>query len=154
MAKLREVIKQTRDFESLEQETHLNLLHTTSELSGPFLKFLKQYELSQALYNILRILRGQRGTGLYCSGIGERMVTRVPDITRRVDRLEKMGLVERMRSAEDRRVVLIHITRKGEELLEEINPAMHQLSKKSLGHLTVNEKKELNRLLDKARNPK
>ena len=59
MPNLRTELKQTRAFESLEQETNLNLFRTASELGGPFLRFLKQYDLSLSLYNILRILRGQ-----------------------------------------------------------------------------------------------
>ena len=153
MARLKEAIKQTREFDSLEQETLLNLAYTQSELASPFQQFLREHDLSDTLYNILRILRGQSGGGLFCSGISERMVTRVPDVTRRVDRLEKMGLVVRERSESDRRVVMIHITKEGGALLDELNPHVHELSKRSLGHLTTKEMQELNRLLDKARNP-
>ncbi len=154
MSNLKHDIRQTRPFESLEQETHLNLQRTASELGGPFLKYLKQHGLSLSLYNILRILRGQKGNGLSCSGIAERMVTRDSDITRRIDRLLKMGLVKRVRSEEDRRVVLTSINNKGMNLLEELAEPMSGLDKQSLGHLTIQEKKQLNRLLDKARNPK
>jgi DNA-binding MarR family transcriptional regulator len=154
MSNLRKDIKQTRGFESLEQETHLNLIRTASELGGPFLKFLKQYDLSPSLYNILRILRGQKGEGLSCSGIGERMVSRESDITRLIDRLLKMDLVERVRSLEDRRVVLTNINKKGLALLTKLDAPMLELNKESLKHMTINDKKELNRLLVKARSQK
>ena len=154
MPNLKHEIKQTRPFESLEQETHLNLQRTASELGGPFLKYLKKHGLSLSLYNILRILRGQKGNGLSCSGIADRMVTRDSDITRRIDRLLKMGLANRVRSEEDRRVVLTSINGKGLTLLEELDEPMRELDQRSLGHLTIQEKKQLNRLLEKARNPK
>ncbi len=152
MSNLKHEIQQTRPFESLEQETHLNLQRTASELGSPFLKYLKQHGLSFSLYNILRILRGQKGKGLSCSGIGERMVSRDSDITRLIDRLLKQGLVERTRSEEDRRVVLTSINSLGMKTLKKLDKPMSVLDKESLGHLTIEEKKQLNRLLDKARN--
>jgi DNA-binding MarR family transcriptional regulator len=154
MTNLRDEIKQTRPFASLEQETHLSLHRTASELGGPFQKLLKKHGLSMSLYNILRILRGQKGHGLSCSNIGERMVSRDSDITRLTDRLLKMDLAERNRSTEDRRVVLTNITKKGLNLLENLDEPMCDLEKNTLGHLTDKEMKQLNRLLEKARNPK
>ncbi len=154
MSSLKSELKQTKPFGSLEQETLLNIQRTASELGGPYLKFLKQHGLSASLYNILRILRGQKGNGLSCSGIAERMVTRDSDITRRIDRLLKMGLADRVRSEEDRRVVLTSINSKGMNLLKELDEPMSSLDKQGLGHLTIQEKKQLNRLLGKARNPK
>lgn len=151
MSTLRKEIKQTRPFESLEQETLLNLQRTATDLGSPFLQFLKSHHLSQPLYNILRILRGQKGEGLSCSGIGERLVTRDSDITRLIDRLIGMKLVERTRSTEDRRVVLTRINPKGLKLLAKLDEPMLELHQRSLLHMTIKEKKELNRLLVKAR---
>lgn len=153
MSNLKRAIKQTKPFASLEQETLLNLQRTASDLTSPIAKYLKQHDLSLSLYNILRILRGQKGKGLSCSGIGERMITRDSDITRLIDRLLKMDLVERVRSAEDRRVVLTSISSQGMKLLKKLDGSMTTLDKAGLSHLTIEEKKQLNRLLDKARNP-
>lgn len=152
MSSLKKEIRQDRGFESLEQEVHLNLQRTASELNGPFVRMLKPHRLSLPLYNILRILRGQKGQGLSCSGIGGRMVTRDSDITRLIDRLVKMDLVVRVRSEEDRRVVLTTINERGKALLAELDEPMSALHTAGLGHLTMDEKKELNRLLEKARN--
>jgi DNA-binding MarR family transcriptional regulator len=152
MAALKRELKQTKSFESPEQEAFLNLHRTASFLGGPFMKLLKENSLSQPLYNILRILRGQQGGGLSCSHISERMVTRDPDVTRLVDRLEKSALVKRNRSAVDRRVVEISITRKGLQLLSRLDDPMRALHTETLGHLTRADLKELNRLLVKARN--
>ena len=85
MMSLKNELKQTKSFESPEQEAFLNLQRTLGLLVGPFVKLLKPHGLSIPLYNILRILRGQRGGGLACNRISERMVTRDPDVTRLED---------------------------------------------------------------------
>ncbi len=151
MSRLRKELQQTRPFQSLEQETQLNLLRTAGVLQAPFEQLFKEHQLSEPLYNVLRILRGQDGTGLACSHIGDRMLTRVPDITRLVDRLIKRDLAVRERSADDRRVVLISITKTGLALLAQLDEPLNALHKKSLGHLSAREMKELNKLLVKAR---
>lgn len=153
MAALKSELQQNRDFDSLEQETYLNLQRTAGIVHGPFFKLFKASGLRPSLYNILRILRGQGEQGLACSHIGERMVTRDPDVTRLVDKLLKMGLVQRVRSAADRRVVLISITPRGLELLAELEGPLAELHSQALGHLTPAELEELNRLLVKARHP-
>jgi DNA-binding MarR family transcriptional regulator len=81
------------------------------------------------------------------------MVTREPDVTRLLDRLEKDGLVGRVRSDTDRRVVRISITKAGRSLLAELDEPMRQIHRDSLGHLTRAEIREMNRLLVKARQP-
>ena len=151
MASLKSELKQFRSFESPEQEAFLNLQRTASLLVGPFIKTLKKRGLSMPLYNIMRILRGQQGCGLSCTHISERMVTRDPDVTRLVDRLEKSSLVKRDRSTVDRRVVPISITKKGLNLLARLDVPMRDLHKETLGHLTGADLKNLNRLLVKAR---
>jgi DNA-binding MarR family transcriptional regulator len=153
MASLKSELLQNKDFESLEQETYLNLQRTVGILNGPFLQLFKQNDLRHSLYNILRILRGQKGQGLACSHIAERMVTRDPDVTRLIDKLMKKGLVQRHRSDTDRRVVLISITEEGMNLLDEMDGPVKELHHLALGHMTRAELEELNRLLVKARHP-
>ena len=80
-------------------------------------------------------------------------MTREPDVTRLLDRLEKDGLVERVRSGTDRRVVMISIKAAGLKLLTALDEPMRQIHRDSLGHLTRAEIRELNRLLVKARQP-
>ena len=118
---------------------------------GPTHKLLKQHQLSPPLYNILRILRGIGRDGLPCSQIAERMVTREPDITRLVDRLESAGWVKRDRSTKDRRVVTVTLTTSGKKVVNKIDKPMEELHREILGHLTKKEMVELNRLLVKAR---
>jgi DNA-binding MarR family transcriptional regulator len=150
---LKQELRMTRGFSSPEEELNLNLQRTVGLLSRPMLRFLKAHGLSPAQYNILRILRGQTDGQLACSQIGLRMVTREPDVTRLLDRLEKDGLVGRVRSDTDRRVVRISITKAGRSLLAELDEPMRQIHRDSLGHLTRAEIREMNRLLVKARQP-
>lgn len=153
MASLHQQIKQSRAFDSLEQEAFLNLLRTAGLLGGTIEHLLKRHGLSTSQYNVLRILRGQSGPGLPCNSIGERMVNRVPDVTRLVDKLVRQGLAARRRSSEDRRVVLISITDAGRHLLAELDEPLRNTHLQLLQHMTAREMRELNRLLVKARIP-
>ena len=148
---LKDEIKKKRPFEHPEEEAYLNLLRTTTVLYGQFETLLKQSGLSEPQYNVLRILRGVGGSGLPSSEVGARMITRVPDVTRLVDRLEAAGLVERCRIAQDRRVVQVKITAKGLAALAELDEPLVALNKKLLAHMTRKELDDLIRLLEKAR---
>lgn len=138
-------------FESVEQETFLNIARTYGELAGRFDRLFKSFGISSAQYNILRILRRGNGVGLPILEVGEQMITRVPDMTRLVDRLEDAGYAERHRSTEDRRVILVRITDKGRELLSSLDGPTTELYRELLGHLSPDEMAELNRLLAQAR---
>lgn len=152
---LQSEVKKQKPFDSLEQEVYLNLVRSASVLSGPFCAMFKQHELSQATYNVLRILRGveQAGEdeGLPCLEISSRLVTRVPDITRLVDRLVTAGLVKRKRADDDRRVVNVGITAKGKRTLEKLDDAVNALHVEQLQHLSKAELRKLNALLEKMR---
>jgi DNA-binding MarR family transcriptional regulator len=154
MSTLRKEIKQSRSFDSAEQEAYLNLQRTAGAIAGQFDQMFRSQKLSQPLYNVLRILRGQQGKGLPSSRIGERMVTREPDVTRLVDKLVSMNLAARDRSATDRRVVLISITPAGLEVLGRLETPIDELHRRTLGHLSASELESLNRLLVKARQSK
>jgi DNA-binding MarR family transcriptional regulator len=95
---------------------------------------LKEGNLSPAQYNVLRILRGAP-EGLLCGEIAERMITRDPDITRLLDRMEKRDLLARQRDAGDRRRVLVRITPAGMALLRQLDVPMQEVHRKQLGHL-------------------
>lgn len=150
---LQSQLKKKHPFEIPEEEVHLNIMRTYSVIMGPSQNLFKEHNLSSPLYNILRILRGVGPEGLPCSQIGERMVTRVPDVTRLVDRLEKSGWVTRDRCTEDRRVVTIKITKTGKEMLDGLDEPITKRLREVLGHLTKKEMSDLNRLLVKARQP-
>jgi DNA-binding MarR family transcriptional regulator len=150
---LKDEIKKKHSFELPEDEAYLNLLRTTTVLYAQFERLFKQAGLSEPQYNVLRILRGVGGCGAACTEIGSRMVSRVPDVTRLVDRLEAAGLVERCRITQDRRVVQVKVTEKGLALLAELEQPLMDLNRKLMRHMTREELTELIRLLDKLRNP-
>ena len=151
LSPLAQEIGKKRPFDAPEQEAHLNVLRTASVLAAPFNRLFKQHRLSEALYNALRILRGSGSTGCACHEVGEMMIAQVPDVTRLVDRLEAMGLAERRRTTEDRRVVMVAITRKGLDLLAKLDAPVMELHRRSLGHMSRAELSELSALLAKAR---
>ncbi|MFG0332834.1 MAG: MarR family winged helix-turn-helix transcriptional regulator, partial [Maioricimonas sp. JB049] len=89
--------------------------------------------------------------GLSCQEIGRQMVTRVPDITRLIDRLVKVDLVERSRSTSDRRVVRIQVTNRGLQLLDSLDEPVLDAHQASLGHLSREELQQINALMVRAR---
>lgn len=119
---------------SPEEAAFLDLLRTTDVLSRRLAQVLKAEDLSSNQYNVLRILRGAPD-GLSCGEIANRMITRDPDITRLLDRLEKRGLVSRSREARDRRTVLTQITPTGLKLLARLDEPVQEAHRKQLGHL-------------------
>src|ERR1017187_4920336 len=98
-------MKRNAGLASPEEAAYLDMVRTTEMLSRPLAQLLKAEDLSSTQYNVLRILRGSPD-GLTCGEIANRMITRDPDITRLLDRLEKRNLVSRCRDTGDRRVVL------------------------------------------------
>ena len=148
---LREEIQQQKPFGSLEEEVFLNLMRTAARLGDAEATLLKQHGLSGPQYNVLRILRGAGPAGHPCQEIGARMVTRVPDITRLVDRLEAQGLVARERGSDDRRVVRIRLLEKGRRLVNKLDQPVSALSVELLGRLGKKKLQHLNELLVEAR---
>jgi DNA-binding MarR family transcriptional regulator len=135
---------------SPEEAAFLNLLRTTDMLSRGLVTILKLEDLSSTQYNVLRILRGAP-EGLPCGEIAKRMITRDPDITRLLDRLEKRGLISRSREARDRRTVMARITGAGLELLARLDEPVQAAHRKQLGHLGRERLRLLTDLLREAR---
>lgn len=150
---LQKEILQRKGFDSPRVEALLNILRTQSVLMGPLSALFKEYGLSQPLYNILRILRGAAPEGLCVQEIADRMIAREPDTTRLLDRLETLGLARRERSKEDRRVVRVHITRAGLEILATLEEPLQRVHQELLGHLTGADLASISRLMAKARRP-
>lgn len=128
----------------------LDLLRTTDLLSRGLITVLKTADLSPTQYNVLRILRGSI-EGLPCGEIATRMITRDPDITRLLDRLEKRGLISRCRETKDRRMVMARITPEGLNVLARLDEPVQSGHRKQLGHLGVDRLQELTELLRVAR---
>ncbi len=149
--RLQDEIKQTRPFPTLEEEVLVGLARTADALQRGLVGVFKAAGLSPTQYNVLRILRGAGGPGLSCRDIAERMVTRDPDLTRLLDRLEARHLVSRARDGEDRRVVTTRITQAGLALLEELEGPLGAEQRRLLGHLGEQRLRSLADLLDEAR---
>jgi DNA-binding MarR family transcriptional regulator len=113
---------------------------------------LKTHHLSANQYNVLRILRGSP-EGLPCGEIASRMITRDPDVTRLVDRLEKRNLISRCRETEDRRMVMVRITTEGLRLLGRLDEPVEKAHRKQLGHMGRERLRSLTELLHAARSP-
>jgi DNA-binding MarR family transcriptional regulator len=144
-------IKQTRPFRSLEEEVLLGLARTADVLDRGIAEVLKPSALTTTQYNVLRILRGAGAPGLSCSEVASRMITRDPDATRMLDRLEARHLVTRARDAADRRVVTTRITEEGLALLASLDEPIEAHHRKTLGPLGAEKLQALASLLDEAR---
>ena len=152
MGHLQREIKQDRPFANLEEEVFLNLQRTADLLMCDIEELLRPHQLSPTQYNVLRILRGSRDTGLACHEITERMVTHDPDMTRLLDRLEERGLLARSREKDDRRVIRVRIAAQGLSLLRTLDEPVKTAHKKQLGHLGERRLRLLSGLLEAARN--
>ena len=144
-------LRQSTPIGSLEEEAYLNVLRTANALSDEIGDLLRSHQLTPPQYNVLRILRGAGERGLTASDIGERVITRDPDVTRLVDRLEKRDLVERWRCTEDRRVVWTRISPAGLAALEPLDAPLHDLHRTQLAHLGEEKLRTLVALLEEAR---
>jgi DNA-binding MarR family transcriptional regulator len=142
---LQEELKQRKPFRSLEEEAFLNIARTYAVLEHALLQALKPFDITPTQYNVLRILRGAGPDGLCRNEVGERLVRRVPDVTRLLDRMEEMGLVGRVRGGDDRRYVVARITNQGLAVLERLDEEIHRIHRGQLGHI---ERKLLRTLVD------
>ena len=137
----------------LEQEAFLHLMRTADALMRDLEEVFKPAGLSPTQYNVLRILRGAGpGAGMACNQIGQRMITRDPDMTRLLDRLEKRGLITRSRDTKDRRVVHARITDQGLKLIKGLDRPVQDAHRRQLGNLGNKRLKMLSQLLEEARN--
>jgi len=131
----------------LENRIFVALLQAADSLGQEAEQLLKAAGLTAAQYNVLRILRGAEPEGLPCRGIGDRMISHDPDMTRLLDRMEKRGLITR----DDRRVVKTRITPQALSLLKTLDQPVHDLHKRQFRHMSVARLKILFDLLEEAR---
>jgi DNA-binding MarR family transcriptional regulator len=142
--------KRGRRIGSPEEAVFLELMRTTDVLSRGLVGVLKTEGLSSTQYNVLRILRGA-SEGLPCGEIASRMITRDPDVTRLLDRLEKRTLISRCRETRDRRTVMARITPEGLKVLSRLDEPVQAGHRKQLGHLGRERLRALAELLGRAR---
>src|SRR5688500_10192529 len=150
---LQEDIRQRKPFTSLEQEAQLTVVRTASLLVDAFEQMLRPYGITATQYNVLRILRGAGPEGLCRNELRDRMLTRMPDVTRLLDRMEEAGLVTRARDADDRRLVSTRITEQGRRLLEELEATVAEEHRRRLGRLDEAQLRTLVELLSRVREP-
>ena len=138
-------LKQNRPFRSVEEEVYLNITRTAAVLEHELAQALKHFDITPTQYNVLRILRGAGPEGLCRNEVGERLVRRVPDVTRLLDRMEEIGLVARERVDADRRYVTARISKQGLALLDRLDKEICGIHRRQLGHL---DQARLRRLID------
>lgn len=139
------------DKTSLESKALINLSYTSRQLEESLSALLKEYDLTVQQFNVLRILRGQQGKPASLSCVQERMVDRSSNTTRLVDKLIKKGLTERRVCPSNRRKVEIEITKKGLDVLSELDPRTNALNESHVKNFSKEELKLFNTLLDKLR---
>lgn len=149
MGKIEDAIQQ-KEFKNPFTKAVVNLLYTHSYLVTAQNGLLKPHDLSPEQYNVLRILRGQNGVPTTVSSIQDRMLNKMSNASRLVEKLKTKDLVKREECPSDRRQVDILITEKGLQLLEILEKQVDE-SHKSFLHLNEQEVIQLNELLDKLR---
>ena len=132
----------------LEDRLFVAIVKLADSLAQEAEQLIKAHGLTGAQYNVLRILRGAEPEGLLCRGISERMISRDPDITRLLDRMEKRDLITRERQTEDRRVIKTRITPEGLACLKKLDNPVSELHQRQFGHMKAAKKKDLAELLD------
>lgn len=148
-----EISRTRRRFDSTEQEAYLNLWRTYDLLKNYEDRMFSEFELSAQQYNTLRLLRAVHPGRLPTLELGSRLVSRSPDMTRLLDRLETRGLIDRERLSGNRRVVEIGITTAGLELLDTLASKVCECHRQQLGHMSPEDLNSLNQLLNRCRSP-
>jgi DNA-binding MarR family transcriptional regulator len=137
----------------LENRIFVALLRTADAIGQQAEQLLKSQGLTGAQYNVLRILRGAEPQGLPCKGIGDRMISHDPDMTRLLDRMEKRRLITRVRQTDDRRVIKTRITREGLHILKALDQPVCELHKRQFRHVSATRLRILADILEEVRSP-
>jgi DNA-binding MarR family transcriptional regulator len=148
---VRSEIAQTRPFATRGEELVVAILRTADEARRFMVGILREEDLTDQQYNVLRILRGAGPDGLPTLAIGERMVERTPGVTRLIDRLSAKGFVARERDTGDRRRIVCRITDEGRSVLERIQPRLDRAVAAFESALPPSVLAELGGLLDRTR---
>jgi DNA-binding MarR family transcriptional regulator len=149
--RLRTELLQNRPFASTETEAVLNLIRTAEVMRHQCQALMRAEGLTESGYNILRILRGAGPAGWCCGEIAQRMLVVDPDITRLIDRLVKLGLVDRQRTEADRRIVQVVLTPAGLALCNRLDAPLVDLHRRLVGHLGTTRLEQLIELLERIR---
>ena len=148
---LRTDLRQLKPFGSLREEAYLNVARTAAVLNDGLDRLLGTRGLSPTQYNVLRVLRGAGADGLCRNEVRDRLITRMPDVTRLLDRMEEAGLVSRVRSTAARRLVTTTLTEQGRALVDALDDEVTRAHEDQLGHLDESQLRALIDLLSLAR---
>lgn len=140
-------------FDSLEQEAYLQLWRTFDRLREIEEQVFCTHGINAQQYNVLRVLKSVRPQPMTTSMLMSRLVSRAPDMTRLLDRLEEQKLVQRERCPDNRRTSQVSISDKGIRLLEQLESQVQQCSTGQLGHMPAEDLRRLIALLKQARSP-
>lgn len=151
MKEIEQIILTTAEI-PVAKRTVLNITYTSIVIKDSIAAPLKPFDISIEQFNVLRILRGQKGNAANLQDIQNRMVSKMSNTTRLVDKLILKGFVERFICKKNRRKVEIFITPSGLDLLKEIDPIIDATEANLTSSLTIEELKTLNNLLTKLRN--
>lgn len=153
MAALQHEIHKKNPFEEPAVEAVLSIIRTADLIQRQTEALLTQHDLTVVQYNVLRILRGAGPDGLPCGQIAQQMITRDPDITRLLDRMEKRNLIRRQRDATDRRVVRAYIVDAASDLATQLEQPLIDMHRQQLGELEPNQIQSLIKILEIVRLP-
>lgn len=145
-----EEIKQSKPFATLASEAAVSLMRTAAIVSHQADEILKPFGITGTQYNVLRILKGSH-EGLCGREVGERMVARVPDVSRMLDRMEQMKLIRRERDPADRRHVTARITAVGQKVLDQATPALEAFERERFGRVDQRRLREVIEVLAEVR---
>ena len=143
-----QIIKTEKEI-PLGSRTIIHFMLVNNKINEAITNVLKPFEVSLEQFNVLRILRGQNGKPANLSTLGDRMVTKMSNTTRLVDKLILKGFVDRIVCPSNRRKVEISITSKGEKVLKRMDTAMNKVEKSILKNISEKEMKQLNKLFNK-----
>ena len=144
---LRDELHQQKPFTSLREEALLSIARTEAVTREKLERVLAPHGLSMTQYNVLRILRGAGPEGLCRNEIGERLIARMPDVSRLLDRMEAAGFVSRVRSSDDRRLVNTMLTAAGRSVVNALDGDVAAYQDAQMGLLTDAQLRSLIRLL-------
>lgn len=142
------IIKVTKPLR-IESRTVLHIILVRQKISENVANALKPFDVTMPQFNVLRILKGQNGNAANLSTLNERMVSKMSNTTRLVDKLIAKGYVKRNICESNRRKIELFITNKGQKDLKKMSAAMAQTEEEMVKNLSISEMKELNKLLHK-----
>ena len=152
-SRLESEIKQSRPFARKSSEALVGIMRTAALLDHVVQDALKEFGITPTQYNVLRILRGAGKDGLCGREVGERLISKVPDVSRLLDRMEDQGLMTRERDPADRRHVTARVTAKGLKVLVEVEPTLAALEERLCSMVGPAALKQLVETLDLIRTP-